>query len=287
MSRLLVWDRRGRPHDFEDLWEKQGVFLLVNGPSLKKLDLDQLRRPGIMTAGVNNGWCVFRPDFWFCCDDPGNFIDTGWKDPGIMKFCPKGNLQKKLLVKTGKKTWKESIYKVERMPNVWGYERYLGFDAATFFEGEKVNWGCSGHETCSEGFNSGRSVMLVAMRFLVWMGFKRIYVAGADFHMDSNKEAYAFPQVKYGNGVNHNNRTYAALNARLKALIPHMKARSVKVWNVTPGGNLEAFARADFQECVDREAKTCSKDVDPTDWYMGRGKKNIATRDSKGKGKKR
>jgi hypothetical protein len=274
MTALKVWDREGREHDFSGVWAKQAVFLLVNGPSLNDQPLELLDRPGIVTAGVNNGWFIRRPNLWFCCDDPGNFADTGWKDPTIMKFCPRDNLDKKMLVKLGPKKWKESIYTVGRMPNVWGYERYLGFNASTFFEGPQVNWGCNGQDTCSEGYKSGRSVMLVAMRILVWMGFRRIYIAGADFKM-KEEQPYAFNQMKYGNGVNHNNRTYTALNARLAALRPGLEQRKVTVTNVTKGGNLEAFDRGDFEECVEQESKTCGKEVDPADWYMGRQKKKI------------
>lgn len=286
MDRLGVWDRNNRVHDFEDVWHKQAVFLMVNGPSLSGMPLELLDQPGIMTAGVNNGWVVRRPDFWFSCDDPGCFIDTGWKDPRIMKFCPRSNFDKKLLVKVARKEWKESVFTVRQMPNVWGYERYLGFDSKTFFDGPKVNWGCNGKEKCSEGYQGSRSTMLVALRMLVWMGFKRIYILGADFHMESNEKAYAFDQCKYGNGATSNNNTYSALNVRLRALGPGLAERGVKVVNVSEGGNLQAFPRDDFASCVEREARTCGKPVDPSHWYLGRGKKAIRERGTR-RGKKR
>ena len=54
------------------------AFLLCNGPSMAKLDLTQLNKPGIMTFGMNNGAKTFRPNFWTCVDDPKRFLKSIW-----------------------------------------------------------------------------------------------------------------------------------------------------------------------------------------------------------------
>ena len=66
----------------------RSAFLMLSGPSLKQIDLSLLDARGIVTMAVNNAWSVRRPTLWTCVDDPGRFIDVGWKDPGILKFVP-------------------------------------------------------------------------------------------------------------------------------------------------------------------------------------------------------
>jgi len=66
------------------------VFLICNGPGLKGLDLSTLRQPGIMTAGVNNGLSVFRPDLWFSVDGPSRMLASGWLDTQVEAWCGTG-----------------------------------------------------------------------------------------------------------------------------------------------------------------------------------------------------
>ncbi|MFO0081170.1 MAG: hypothetical protein ACK55O_00955, partial [Phycisphaerales bacterium] len=66
----------------------RSAFLILSGPSLTQIDLSALNKRGVVTMAVNNAWAVHRPTLWTCVDDPGRFIDTGWKDPGILKFVP-------------------------------------------------------------------------------------------------------------------------------------------------------------------------------------------------------
>jgi hypothetical protein len=249
----------------------KSVFLVCGGPSLAKLDLSQLRRPGIVTFGVNNVWTVFRPTLWCCIDRPGNFIPTGWKDPAIIKFVPIGLLNEKLHEKVGGK-FQYSQYAPQDMPSVFYFRRNEKFNPQTFLTEPSVNWG--NHKKVKDQFGQtgARSVMLAALRLIHYLGFKRINIIGADFGMAHSEpgapaQNYAWKQWRHDSSVNGNNRTYNSLNDRLGVLYPYFKAQGVTIHNCTPGGGLRAFPRMGFQEAVEREARECESPVDTEGWY--------------------
>jgi hypothetical protein len=254
-----------------DWYHGKSVFLVCGGPSLGDLDLSQLRRPGVCTFGVNNVWTVFRPNLWCCIDQPGNFIDTGWKDPAIIKFCPLGLWHLPLHVRTPT-GFRESRYSVRDMPSVFMFPRNEKFNAPSFFSERTVNWGC--HKKCPDnwGDSGARSVMLAALRLTTYLGFKKVYIVGADFGMKKSPakepaQNYAWKQWRHDSSVKNNNRTYEVLNRRFGGLKPGLKQLGVEVFNCTPGGGLHAFDRMEFQKAVDQTAQECEKKVNTEGWY--------------------
>lgn len=93
-------------------YKGRSAFLVLSGPSLNQVDLTQLTRRGIVTMGVNNSWSVHRPTLWTGVDDPGRFIDVGWKDPGILKFVPVCHWGRKLRVQAADGTMRDSVFRV-------------------------------------------------------------------------------------------------------------------------------------------------------------------------------
>lgn len=65
----MFFRRNGSPVDLIDLYRGQSVFLICNGPSFSTIDQGQLKQPGILTFGMNNGAHSFRTCFWACVDD--------------------------------------------------------------------------------------------------------------------------------------------------------------------------------------------------------------------------
>jgi len=264
---LMFETARGAKVNLEGWYQGQPVFLLCNGPSLKQQRLDLLRLSrGIVTAGINNGWMVYKPDLWFCVDSPVGFSDTGWKDPTITKFVSKGAMRKYLHVKVPE-GFRRSSFQVGQMPACFYYERNALFNPDTFLTEDTVNWGNPGSVTDSLGITGSRSVMLSAFRILVHLGFTRIYIAGADFGMSPSSENYCFPQSRSEQSIKNNNRTYGALNKRFTSLLPHLDKRGVKVFNITGGGNLTSFSRMDFMEALEKESKTCMPPIETEGWY--------------------
>ena len=269
-TQLLLYTSDGHSFSLQDWCHNRHVFLLCGGPSLKANDLSQLReRAGIVTFAVNNVWTVYRPNFWICVDRPGNFVDTGWKDPSIIKFAPMAHVDKKLHVKKKGGGFTESNYSCRQMPSVFYFKRNERFDPKTFFTENTVNWGNHGNETDSIGVKGSRSVMLAAMRMMVYLGFKHIYILGADFTMTAGNEAhnYSWKQGRSQSSISGNNATYAALNKRFDSLRPALKKLKVEVWNCCESSGLASFPFKPYSEAVDKATRECSKKVDTEGWY--------------------
>lgn len=272
LSLYTVNGKKGRQVSLENWYRGKPVFLVCGGPSLTQLDLSHLRRPGVVTFGVNNVWTVFRPTLWCCIDRPANFVPTGWEDPTIVKFAPIGKLNDPLSEKRRDGKFVESARCLRDMPSVFYFPRNEWFQSKQFFTERTVNWGCHKYATDEFGMTGARSVMLAAFRLIHYLGFKQVYIIGADFGMkDSPEEApaqnYAWKQWRHQGSVRGNNRTYGSLNQRLRALLPHLTRSDLKVFNCTPGGNLTVFPRMDYREAVDRVARECEKKVDTEGWY--------------------
>lgn len=274
-ERLLLHTAGGESVCLGNFYRGRSAFLICSGPSLKGMDLAQLGRRGILTMAVNNAAAVYRPHLWVTVDDPGNFHDKIWKDPGILKFCPAGHQRKRLRVKR-RGRFDPSSFTVGHMPGVFFFRRKSTFDAATFLTESAISWGCGEGIDDGLGHKGCRSVMLVALRLLVYLGIRRIFIVGADFRMEEGRENYAFPQDRTPQSVRGNNATYAALNARFAALRPHLEAMGVEVFNCTPdspgGGGLTAFERLSFSAGVQMAGAECAGELDTLGWYDERAK---------------
>ena len=106
-----------------NFYRGRSAFLMLSGPSLNQLDLSLLNQRGIVTMGVNNAWTIHRPTLWTCVDDPGRFIDTGWKDPGITKFVPVCHRVRRLRIQ--KPDDRRYAFDEARAPNVIRYNNTL------------------------------------------------------------------------------------------------------------------------------------------------------------------
>lgn len=134
---------------------------------------------------------------------------------------------------------------------------------------------CWGNHTSTKdslGIKGKRSVMLVALRLLHYLGFRTVYLVGADFKM-TPEQGYAFDEHRSAEAVRHNNVLYAALNQRFDALRDHFKHHRFTVINCTPGSGLTAFDHVPFEQAVDRASAECCTHRDTKGWYITEDKK--------------
>jgi hypothetical protein len=221
-------------------FRNQSCFLLCGGPSLNLLNLSLLRKPGIVTFGINNSPKIFRPDMWTLVDDVGNFIISVWLDPKIRKFVPSGKQEHNLFDNT---SWKDSPIKVKNCPNVTYYKRNDKFTPDTYLSEDTVNWGNSRE-------NGGcRSVMLAAIKIIYLLGFNKLFILGADFKMTPDYK-YAFSQDRTNGSIHNNNSTFNILNKRFDILRPLFEKAGLFVFNATPNSNLNSFTKIDFTDAV-------------------------------------
>ncbi len=249
-----------------DFYRGRHAFLVLSGPSLASMDLSQLGRRGIVTMGVNNSWAVHRPTLWTCVDCPDRFIDTGWKDPGILKLVPMEHWNRRLRVALGEGRFRASQFRVREMPSVLLYRRNEHFDPTRFLAEDAICWGNPSSTTDSLGIKGKRSVMLAALSLLHYLGFRDVYLVGADFRM-SETEKYAFDEGRTKAAIRHNNVLYESLDRRFKALAPHFAEHGFKVWNCTPGSGLTAFPQMEYARAIERASAECSKPIDTRGWY--------------------
>jgi len=247
-------------------YKGRSAFLVLSGPSLNDIDLTQLDRRGIVTMGVNNSWTVHRPTLWTCVDDPGRFIDTGWKDPGVLKFVPVCHWGRKLRIQANDGTLRDSAYRVAQMPSVLFFRRSNHFDHERFLTGDTVPWGNDPKSTDSLGIKGKRSVMLVALRLLHHLGFRTVYLLGCDFRMAADHK-YAFDETREAAAIKHNNVLYDSLSRRFEALLPHFEKHRFRVVNCSPGSGLGVFERMAYADAIAEAGKECSKPVNTQGWY--------------------
>ncbi len=247
-------------------YKGRSAFLVLSGPSLNDLDLTQLDRRGIVTMGVNNSWTVHRPTMWTCVDDPGRFIDTGWKDPGVLKFVPVCHWGRKLRIQAMDGTMRDSAYRVAQMPSVLFFRRSNHFDHERFLTGDTVPWGNDPKSTDSLGIKGKRSVMLVALRLLHHLGFRTVYLLGCDFRMAANHK-YAFDETREAAAIKHNNVLYDSLSRRFEALLPHFEKHRFRVVNCSPGSGLGVFERMTYEDAIAAASAECSKPINTQGWY--------------------
>ena len=266
------------------LYQGASAFLCCSGPSLLQHNLTLLRDK--VTLSVNNCPIALRehggfsPTFWTMTDDVKNFAQSIYTDPQIIKFIPDGKPKHKLW---DNNAWRESKLRVRDCPGVIYYSRPPGleefFSPATFLDDPRHCWGnharrCAcgytredkGPKLCPECgkkdcFGS-RSCMLVAIRILYELGFKKVFLVGCDLRMEKGKANYAFSQDRAAGAVRNNNNTYRMLNDRFDALKPLFDKLGFKVWNCYEDSGLRTFPFMPFAEAV--EVASVVPEVDRT-----------------------
>lgn len=236
------------------------AFLVAGGPSLGKLDLSLLQQRGVFTLAINNAWSLFRPNSWVFSDSPGSFIEQGWFDPGIMKFAPVQQREGRL-VRSVAGELKEMDWKACHAPNTWFYPRNAEFDPDTFFTEPSINWGQDEKIPDKLGLKGGRSTLLVAIRLLTILGFRRINLLGVDFKMEAGRSNYAFEQERTASAIAGNNQSYNIQKQRLAALKPHLDKAGIEVFNCNPESELKVFPYRSFEEAIDVATQDCRTEI--------------------------
>jgi len=240
----------GSEIDLVGHYKGASVFLICNGPSLSsgKYDISSLKRPGVITMGINNGPRTIRPNLWTCVDDPKRFIKSIWLDPCIQKFVPLSFASKALF---DNEKWadmfdeKGSPYVVRKCPNVVYFRRNEKFMAERYLVEDTINWGNS------EKNGGSRSVMLSAIRILYLLGFRKIYLLGADFDMSSDK-TYHFDEQRGKGAVKGNLNTYEALKTvYFPSLKPQFEKAGLGVYNCNLESNLRVFDFVKYEDAID------------------------------------
>lgn len=130
-------------------------------------------------------------------------------------------------------------------PNIEGVNYYPGCARRSYYEDQKFS------NDITKVIYSGYSVMYDTIQIAVYMGFKEIYLIGADF-------SYLNDPGQRGNHVYDdvaNDRRKVAgrayLDVSVNALVTARKyaeLHGMKIYNATRGGKLEVFERKNLDE---------------------------------------
>ncbi len=179
-------------------------------------------------------------------DDPGNFIKSIWLDPKITKFVPFDHTEKTLF---DNEKWEQMDKVVGECPNVHFFRRNEHFMPEQFLQEGTFNWGEHSEALDALGNKGGRSVMLVAIKLLYYLGIRKIFLLGCDFKMDENTK-YHFEQDRSAGSQKGNNATYEILKSRFEALLPHFEQAGLKVFNCNMESGLKVFPMIPFDEAI-------------------------------------
>ncbi len=230
-----------------------GLFLVFSGPSVKQLDPAPLRRPGICVLSVNNAPATLlaagvTPQYWIAVDAPSNFLPEIFRNPAITKLIPEGALQRPLW---DNQTGRRLAATPADLAGVFSFRFRPRFQAASFFREPLIQWG----DPVSEG--GIRTVFLAALQAAWLLGFRRLYLLGADFRMDP-AQPYHFPERRTPRSIEHNNRIYRLLNERYLPALRAVQPPELTIFNCTEPSELCGFPRLPFEQAVAREAIDCT-----------------------------
>jgi len=205
------------PVDLEGLYQNETLFLLGGSPKLKDMPLDLLRQPGVVTLGMNNVPCVFKPNLWICADKPQCFSPHIYLSPEIMKF---NMISRRELVIPG------TELKIRPAPSMFFFGAQAShFTFANFLDPHRdlVWW---------------RSVFPMALQLAYRLGFRRVFLVGCGFAMPKQPgNQYAWNTNLTEDQAQYSQNTYNRDIQRLGSLKPTFRRAGFQVVSSTPDSN--------------------------------------------------
>lgn len=263
----LIVTREGKPAGLANVWLDQDLFLILSGPSLKALPLEQLQQRGVVTLAVNNAACVHRPTFWTHVDPAEKFHEAIWHDPGIIKLVPQRRFRQTLRTTQADGTLKPVPTRVADCPSVFGYKHGATFDPLTYLTCDFVCLGNNQKAHLKNGRPHNINVMFPLFRLAYYLGFRRVYLLGCDFKMARSGPIYAFDEGKDAGAVNSNNCAYLKLNQMLGELVRPLSKAGVQVYNCFRESGLRAFPFLSFEEAVNHATRNIPRTIHTSGWY--------------------
>lgn len=200
------------PVDLDGLYEGETLFVLGGSPLLNTLPLALLKQDGLITLGVNNVPCVFKPSLWISADGPRCFSSHIHALPEVLKFTP-----------------------ISRRDNEVGGRRLSQFPSYFFF-GTRESFTAANFLDPHSDFAWWRSVFPLALQLAWRLGFRRVFLVGCGFVMSKDPgQQYAWPTCLTPDQVDYSQQTYSKDLVRLKNLLPTFEQRGFEVVSSTPG----------------------------------------------------
>lgn len=226
---------------YKDIHKGQFCFLIGNGPSLRAEDLTMIHDAGIPSFGFNRIFYIFNQTQW----RPTYYIS---QDEKMLAGCAEQVNQLVL------------PHKFIPVNLRWYYNIHIRDAQEFLLGGTKDNefWFADdiAHSVCWAS-----TVMYTAAQFAAYMGFRKIYLLGADHHFhisrDRNGKIIIDESVKdyFSEQYNHDRDNLVIPSTDIStdtyyAMKKHCDERRIEVYNATRGGKLEVFPRVDFDSVM-------------------------------------
>lgn len=235
------WFRQfsGRLESYRNIHQGEECFIIGNGPSLKKINMDLLNN--CYTIGTNKIFLLFDKTTW-----RPNYhvsIDHQVIDQSVLEFnelnCPS------FISYDGWKNYPLYNKKINLIKTKWGYD---------FWNGNLDNQISEGH-----------TVTYVALQLAAFMGFKKVYLIGIDHSykmigspdqkiiLNENDESHFDPNYfkdKLYPQPNLKGSEICYQIAKLK-----MNEQGIEVFDATIDGKLNIFPKINFEDALQRIKK--------------------------------
>jgi hypothetical protein len=267
---LLIFGRNGgaATDALRGLWHGCAAFYVCGGPSLKKLDLGFLRERGIVSLGINNvgGYAPVRA--WTFSDPASKFHHGIFFDPSIIKFVPRPKLSERVRAKLPDGSFQWTPYEVRDCPSVFAYDRYTKWRAEDFLTTEQATWGPSAKHAENKNKPTTLSTFFLGLRLLHYLGVKRVYLLGVDFHMDANAH-YAFGQDRAPGAQASNSNAYRVVSGLLTELRPVLDRAGFEVYQTNRESALKVFDYVPLADAIDDCRGLVPREPWPADSFAG------------------
>ena len=267
-GRSPMVSRMGQPVNLENTYLNGSLFMVLSGPSVNKLDLTKLQQRGIVTMAVNNAGCLVRPNIWTFGDSTCKFHEALFRDPAILKILPKPRMSDRIRTqKDGQ--FHQTDTQVVTLPGVVCIERNCVFNPETWLYENSINWGNGKEGQEVNKYPRVLSTMIQAVRLAYYLGFRKVFLLGCDFRMESG-QAYAFDQYKSEGAINGNHNSYLSIEWIFSKLKPYFAEAGFQVFNCNPESHMGVFPYLSYDDALKMALKDFPTEITTYGWYDSR-----------------
>lgn len=233
-NRIIKKSKYELLNQFKNIYEGKRCFIVATGPSLRVEDLDKLKNE--ITFSMNSIYLSYSKTSWrptyYGIQDPLVYekIYHEIKDDDFNNAFIGSNIARIFKIKENNKRLVFPLDMLNhQLPN------------------SKINTKFS--DDICERVYSGYNIAYSMIQIAVYMGFKEIYLIGADCDYQQNKKY--FEEDKNRGEEKYFTKKFLCENTQkfitaYEVAKDYAKENDIKIYNATRGGKLEVFERVDF-----------------------------------------
>jgi len=192
------------------------AYLCCPGPSLKNVNPQSFKVPGVFTFGINTSYPHIKPDVWVGMDTPLCYERSLWWEPFIK------------IVRGGFQNQRCNAYPIKDCPQTYFADCTPCKDPSTMLDKRA-------HDTI---FIWTGNTLAIALHIMIWMGAKYIFLVGTDFGGDKD---YYDDRVLTDEQREYNRKLYKQQVLFLKSFAKDAARYNIKITSCTPDSPINRF----------------------------------------------